>query len=113
LDAGLDSNAATKEGTFSVNDARKVRLLLERGADVNHKAQSGAIALFVAAGVRGNMDAFRLLLNAGADVNVTAANGGTVLGVAITGEAEKVVLLLGEGADPNRGLCSFTQCNWR
>jgi len=108
LDAGLDPNAATKEGTsvlmFSVNDARKVRLLLERGADVNHKAQSGATALFVAANLRGNMDAFRLLLNAGADVNVTAANGGTVLGVAITGEAEKVVLLLGKGADPNRRL---------
>jgi ankyrin repeat protein len=108
LDAGLDPNAATKEGTsvlmFSVNDARKVRLLLERGADVNHKAQSGATALFVAANLRGNIDAFSLLLNAGADVNVTAANGGTVLGVAITGEAEKVVLLLGKGTDPNRRL---------
>jgi ankyrin repeat protein len=108
LDAGLDPNAATKEGTsvlmFSVNDARKVRLLLERGVDVNHRAQSGATALFVAAGLRGNMDAFRLLLNAGADLNVTAANGGTVLGVAITSEAEKVALLLGKGADPNRQL---------
>jgi ankyrin repeat protein len=108
LDAGLDPNAATKEGTsvlmFSVNDARKVRLLLERGADVNHKAQSGATALFVAANLRGNMDVFRLLLNAGADVNITAANGGTVLGVAITSEAEKVALLLAKGADPNRQL---------
>jgi ankyrin repeat protein len=106
LDTGLDPNAATKEGTsllmFSVKDAGKVRLLLERGADVNHKAQSGATALLVAANLRGNMDAFRLLLNAGADVNITAANGGTVLGVAITSEAEKVVLLLAKGADPNR-----------
>jgi ankyrin repeat protein len=108
LDAGLDPNAATQEGTsvlmFSVNDARKVRLLLERGADVNHQAQSGATALFVVANLRGTMDAFRLLLNAGADVNITAANGGTVLGVAITSEAEKVVLLLAKGADPNRRL---------
>ena len=106
LEAGLDPNAATKEGTsvlmLSVNDARKVRLILERGADVNHKAQSGATALFVAAGLSGNMDAFRLLLNSGADVNATAGNGGTVLGVAITGEPEKVALLLGKGADPNR-----------
>jgi ankyrin repeat protein len=106
LDAGLDPNAATKEGTsvlmFSVNDARKVRLLLERGADVNHKAQTGATALFVAANLRGNMEAFRLLLNAGADVNLTAANGGTALGVAIISEAEKVALLLAKGADPNR-----------
>ena len=106
LDAGLDPNATTREGTtplmLSVNDSGKVRLLLERGANLNAKAASGATALLVAAGFTGNMEAFRLLLDAGADVNATAANGGTVLGAALTGEPEKLALLLAKWADPNR-----------
>jgi len=106
LDAGLDPNATTKEGTtllmLSVNDVEKVRLLLTRGAKVNAKAASGATALLMAAGLTGNMEAFRLLLDAGADVHAAAANGGSVLGAAPSGEPEKVALLLARGADPNR-----------
>jgi ankyrin repeat protein len=106
LDGGLDPNAATKEGTtvlmLSVHDAKKVRLLLERGAGVSVKAASGATALFVAAWLTHNIDAFRTLLNAGADVNATSANGGTVLGVAVASDADKVALLLAKGSDPNR-----------
>jgi ankyrin repeat protein len=106
LDAGLDPNAATVRGTsplmMSAHDSEKVALLLKRGAQVSAKAGDGTTVLHIAAGMTGDTNAFRRLLDAGADVNGTTANGASVLGMAVTGEPERVALLLARGADANR-----------
>ena len=105
LDQGLDPNAKAPGGTtvlmMAVDRADKVRLLLDRGADVNAKAETGATALYTAAGLNGNTEVVRLLLDVGAAIEAQAL-GNTVLGAAVTTEADKVALLLSRGADPNR-----------
>jgi ankyrin repeat protein len=116
LNNGLDPNAKAPGGTtvlmMAVDSADKVRLLLDRAADVNAKAATGATALLVAAGLHWNTDVVRLLLDSGAAIDVSAT-GATVLGAAVTTDADKVALLLARGADPNRrlvhgGLGAFT-----
>ena len=73
LDNGLDPNTATKAGKTSVlmmasADAEKVRLLLNRGANVNARAESGFTALHVAATYRHSEPAMTLLFDRGATV---------------------------------------------
>jgi ankyrin repeat protein len=60
---------------MSVADPGKVKLLIERGADVNEKASGGVTALIAAAPLRSNTEAVRLLLSAGADASVTTPSG--------------------------------------
>jgi hypothetical protein len=76
-----------------------MRLLLDRGADVNAKNAAGATALMWAAT---DLAKVRLLLDRGADVNVASSLGHTALELAAMsdGSAEIVRLLLSHGADP-------------
>jgi hypothetical protein len=57
LDGGLSPNAATSEGTtllmMASADIEKVRLLVDRGADVNRAAKTGFTPLMVALNRRG------------------------------------------------------------
>jgi uncharacterized protein len=79
-----------------------VRLLVERGADVNAVARNAQIrttALQAAAASSDNESA-RLLVEAGADVNVAQPGGFTALhAAAANGNEELVRLLLEHGAD--------------
>jgi ankyrin repeat protein len=71
LDGGLSANAATAAGGTTVlmaaaPDAEKMKLLLDRGADVNARARSRYSALMVAAQYQEGDAAINLLLDRGA-----------------------------------------------
>jgi ankyrin repeat protein len=100
LDAGLDSNARTPQGTtllmMAAPDVDKVRLLLARGAPPNLEA------LTIAAGYRGTARSLEALLDAGAPVQPPpgARSSQSPLSMAsMTGDLENVKLLLARGAD--------------
>jgi ankyrin repeat protein len=77
LDGGLDANAATASGgttalMLAAPDVAKMRLLLDRGANVNARAKSRFSALMVAAQYQDGEAAINLLLDRGADVGPPA-----------------------------------------
>ena len=73
LDGGLSPNAATRSGgttalMMAAPDIEKMRLLIDRGADVNARARSRFSALMVAAQYQEGDAAINLLLDRGAQV---------------------------------------------
>src|SRR5206468_8749168 len=72
FDDGMKPNAKTGKGTtalmLAARDPAKVKLLLDRGADVNARAESRVTALVVASRYRGNSEVVRRLLGHGAKV---------------------------------------------
>ena len=109
LDAGLDPNSKTAEGTtllmMAAPDAEKVKLLIDRGADVRAKAKSGFTALMVATIYFGSSPSVRLLLGAGSEVNPgkgVALDASPLFLAALAGDRDNIALLLDKGADPNR-----------
>jgi ankyrin repeat protein len=76
-----------------------MRLLLDRGADVDARNTGGATALMWAVSDPAKV---RLLVDRGADVNIVATGGRTALFLAAMsdGSAETVKLLLAKGANP-------------
>ena len=79
-----------------------VRLLLDKGADVNAANKDGSTAISHTA-AQGNSEALALLLDKGADVNATDKDGTTLLmDAARHGQAEIAKLLLEHGADANK-----------
>ena len=84
-----------------------VRLLIEKGADVNFVSNSltsegyGPTAL-IEASVNGQKETVQLLIDNGADVNLTNRDGITALMKASTkGQKETIQLLIDNGADVN------------
>jgi len=89
LDKGADPNArdemgnpaleyAVRVGGVEVGDEWIVRLLLERGADINGGGYDGRTALMEATRF-GNVKMVTLLLEEGADVNASSRSGTTAL----------------------------------
>jgi hypothetical protein len=83
------------------SDVPAVKMLLEKGADVNAKTSYGVTALSFAAD-RGSLEVVKILLEHGADVNATDTfYHETILARAASqGHAEIVKLLLEKGATP-------------
>ncbi len=76
-----------------------VKLLLDKGADVNAGDQWGQTALMIAAGT-GRLEMVRLLLATGAEVNTQSKKGNTALMYAAgDGHSQVVQLLLENGAN--------------
>jgi ankyrin repeat protein len=78
LDGGLSANAATRSGgttalMMAAPDVAKMTLLLDRGADVNARANSRFSALMVAAQYQEGDAAINLLLDRGAQAAAPAA----------------------------------------
>src|SRR5439155_25144043 len=99
--------AKTAEGTtalmLAARDLNKVKLLAERGADVNARAATGVTALMVAARHRGNVEVVRLLLKKGArpnaDKGVEVRNDASALFFAVmAGDVQTAGALLEAGA---------------
>jgi ankyrin repeat protein len=107
LDGGMEANNKTEEGTsvlmLAARDFEKVKLLVERGANVNARASTGMTALIVAARYRGNSRVVRFLLENGAkidlDQNLEIRNDASALFFSVmAADAETLKALLGAGA---------------
>jgi ankyrin repeat protein len=104
LDNGMSVNARDAQGNTPLilaaaySDAASVKVLLERGADVNAVNQAGATALMRAAR---SYEMVRLLVDQGAEVNARSVLGNTPLILAARpAEGDRTVeLLLKHGAD--------------
>lgn len=88
---------------LAARDIEKVKLLTERGADVNARAATGVNALMVAARHRGDVEVARLLLKKGAkpnaDKGVEVRNDATALFFAVmAGDVQTAGALLDAGA---------------
>ena len=109
LDAGLDPNSKTAEGTsllmMASPDAEKVKLLIERGADVHAKAKSGFTPVIVAATYFGSSQSVKLLLEHGGEArpgDKVMFDASPLFYAASAGDLESMSVLLAKGADPNR-----------
>jgi len=86
---------------FANKHKEVVDLLLDKGADVNAQASSGATPLFWAV-VRDQKDDVLTLLAKGANVNLADAYGDTILDVALRAQYSSIIPILVEhGADVN------------
>ena len=106
LDGGFDSNSATKSGgttalMMAAPDPEKLKLLLDRGANVNARAKSKYSALMVAAAYRGGTPGMKVLLASGADVSGTPAPMNIAAGI---GNSEILEPLHDAGAGLNGAL---------
>ncbi|KAJ7112578.1 hypothetical protein C8R44DRAFT_882341 [Mycena epipterygia] len=89
-------HAASESGHANI-----IRLLLEKGADINAVDAKHGSAL-QAASAEGHTETARLLLKEGADVNAAGGHYGTALQAASYGGSPEIVrILLKEGADVN------------
>jgi ankyrin repeat protein len=78
-----------------------VKLLLDKGADVNAKSEHAVTALYCAGG-KDKLEMVKLLLDKGADVNAQTDDGWSALmSAAAGGDAELLTLLGDNGADVN------------
>jgi ankyrin repeat protein len=111
LDGGFDPNAATKSGgttalMMAAPDVEKMKLLLDRGANVNARSDTKYTALMVAAqyGIH-STPAVRLLLARGADAGPSEGkplfNADPLFLAAYSGNAEVLPELLAAGASLN------------
>jgi ankyrin repeat protein len=84
----------------AIGSLETMKLLIDKGADVNARAAGGATALMWAAA---DLAKIRLLLDRGADVNAVSESGRTALLLAAMSDrsAEIVRLLLSRRANPN------------
>ena len=106
LDGGLDPNAATKSGgttalMMTAPDVEKMTLLLDRGADVNARANTRYSALMVAAQYQEGDAAINLLLDRGAQVATPATapvfNANPFFLASYAGNAKSLKRLLAAG----------------
>jgi len=83
-------------------DLKKVKRLLEQGADIDTRGKGGETALQIAI-LHDQAPVAALLVNLGADVNLADKHGGTALATAAMGSHTRLArLLIGAGAIPNR-----------
>ena len=108
LDAGLDPNGKTPEGTtllmMAARDPEKVKLLIEHGVDVRAKSKFGFTALMVATTYFGSSPSVKLLLEHGAEVSPGKGvmfDASPLFLAALAGDCDNLGLLLAKGADPN------------
>jgi ankyrin repeat protein len=109
LDAGLDPNSKSAEGTtllmMAAPDREKVKLLIDRGADVRVKAKSGFTALMAATTYTGSSESVKLLLEHNAEARPgdgVMFDASPLFFAAAAGDPDNISLLLAKGADPNR-----------
>src|SRR5262249_17153801 len=104
---GADPNQADQAGAtvlmWSVSDAEKVRLLVERKANVNAVSLlTGRTPLLIASGRPGAANVVKMLLEKGADPKARDKDGvTTVIRAAFNGDPETMKMLIARGVDVN------------
>ncbi|KAJ7176323.1 ankyrin repeat-containing domain protein [Mycena crocata] len=98
LKNGADPNEGSEHGTLLQRAAHMgkldvVKLILERGADVNARCGPYGTPLQAASAV-GAVDVVQLLLSGGADPNINNTDNGTALELASRGQHLKIIRLL-------------------
>jgi len=106
LDHGADCNVTNRRKAtplfWAIHDEAKVRLLLARGAQVDHKHAEGRTPLYQAAGLGNGTAIVQLLLDKGANPNAATANGQTPLHMAaVRGNRGTLKLLLAKKVNVN------------
>ena len=107
VEAGADVKAQSRASGLTAlhvawRDESVIRLLLDRGADVNAKTLLGATPLLVASSANGTEAVVSLLLEKGADPNAAEARGVTpLIAAAGVGNTAAAKLLLEHGANAN------------
>jgi ankyrin repeat protein len=104
LDRGLDPNSKTERGTtllmMAAPDADKVKLLVDRGADVKSRGASKTDAVTIAAAHYGSSSSIRVLLAAGAEARTSErVRHQPIEYAAMSGDPETVKLLLAHDAE--------------
>jgi ankyrin repeat protein len=82
IEKGADVNAKDDHGNtvlMAASQAETIKLLIEKGADVNAKDEDGVTALMKACDRRLQTEFVKLLIEKGADVNAKCNNGCTAL----------------------------------
>ena len=118
LRSGADVNASTDDGLTPLimaavlpESLEVVRMLIERGADVN--ANANRFSPLMAASFRGDPETVELLIEAGADPTARNQFGYSPLhGASFNGSANITKLLLSHGVDPNVDVNGFTPAMW-
>ncbi|MFA0960196.1 ankyrin repeat domain-containing protein [Roseivirga sp. BDSF3-8] len=78
------------------------RLLLEKGAEVNHHSEEEQTPL-MAASARGHLDFVKFLVKHGADINITVTDVGNALSLASSNEQKHVVAFLLKQKEISKG----------
>jgi ankyrin repeat protein len=109
LNAGLDANSQTPDGTtilmMAATDPKKIQLLIEHGAIVRAHAKSGFTAVMVATTYPGTARCVKLLLDHGDEAHPGKGvmfDASPLFLATLVGDLENIDLLLAKGADANR-----------
>ena len=87
---------------WAIPDVEKVRLLVERGANVNAQSETGRTAFLAAASFPRTVPVLRLLLDHGADLKAQDRGNATALSLAVrSADIDVVRFLVDRGLDPN------------
>ena len=101
---GANVNYQSSDGTtalwLAVPDWDKTKLLLDNGADVNHKIGGYGILVKLAA-IPGSLKLFHLLISKGADVKQSAPDNYLVYNAAMSGDTSILGFLLRSGFNAN------------
>ena len=85
-----------------INHVEILRMLIDAGADLNMKNNSGWAALHNCAYRKNCLESAKMLIEAGADVNIQKEDGSTALHLSVINQYWKITeLLINNGADLN------------
>lgn len=86
---------------WCTNNRDKVRLLVEKGADVNARSKQGRTPLLIASAYDGNLEVVQYLLEKGADLSKARdkMNSAPLIQAAAANDTATVKMLLQKGQD--------------
>jgi ankyrin repeat protein len=104
IERGANVNYQSADGTtalwLAVPDWDKTKLLLDKGADPNHKINGYGLLVKLAA-MPGTLDVFRLLIDKGADLKKSSADNYVLYNAASSGDTSLVGFLIRSGLNVN------------